>query len=328
MKSLILIDSYAQIFRAYYAVRALSNSAGEPSNAIFAMCKFLLKMHDEYPDHHGAFVFDMGRPPHRLALAPAYKANRAPMPEDLCRQMDTIRELIRAFGWPMIQEQDWEADDLIACVVEHFKEPHILIVSADKDLAQLIDRRVQMLVPDQANKGFTLRGVEQVQEKFGVSPKQILDYLAMIGDSSDNIPGVEGVGPKTACQLLNQCGSLEQMFSHPESIAKEKLRLKITEAEALLKKNVQLIRLVTQKPENVCWNDHTFQRQMPDFSAILQIAEKYELKSLIKDLSKRLDDADQDLFRPAAPELPRQTADSTDNAGENAVQEWDQPELF
>ncbi len=327
MKPLILIDSYAQIFRSFYAVRSLSNSAGEPSNAIFSMCKFLLKIHDEYPDFDGAFVFDSGRPPHRLALAPAYKANRAPMPEDLCRQMDAIRDLIRAFGWPMIREQDWEADDLIACVVNQFKEPQILIVSADKDLTQLIDDRVQMLIPDQANKGFSVRGVRQVLEKFGVLPDKMLDYLAMIGDSSDNIPGVDGVGPKTAVQLLNQCGSLEAMFKNPESIEKEKLRTKIMNAETLLQKNIQLIKLVDQPPADCCWTEKTLCRRMPDFAAVLKIAEKYELKSLIKELNKRLEDAGQDLFQPFGTEA--EVSDTHNTPGKcGSDGEWDQPELF
>ena len=319
-KPFMLVDAYSQIFRMFYAVRALSSSTGEPSNAVFAMTKFLLKLYDEYPDFDGAFVFDLGRPPHRLALAPLYKANRPPMPEALKQQMETIRSLITAFGWPVIQQQDWEADDLIACISKKFSQTKIMIVSSDKDLAQLVNDRVLMLVPDQTGKGFSVRGPEQVFEKFGVSPQQIPDYLAIIGDSVDNIPGVNGAGPKTAAQLISQCGSIHNMLEHPEKIIREKLRTKILDSKDLLQKNMQLIQLVQDPPAEAVWTEETFHRKMPDFEAVFQIAQHYELKSLLGNLKRRLETSSEKRFRLSSEPYAKSSA-SVENSQKSASME-------
>ena len=194
MRSLILIDSFAQIFRGYFAVRVLTSHDGTPTNAVFAMAKFLLKLHADYPADafDGAFVFDLGKPAHRLELAPDYKANRPPAPPDLTAQVPIVRDLIRAFGWPLFEQQAWEADDLISALANAFSEREIRIISADKDLAQLINDRVAMLIPSHTGAGFELRDEAAVLKKFGVPPSGIIDYLALVGDAADNIPGIEG----------------------------------------------------------------------------------------------------------------------------------------
>ena len=184
---LLLIDSYSQIYRGYYAIRALTTAQGIPSNAVFAMTKLLMKLKEEYEGYEGAFVFDKGRPAQRMALAPAYKANRPPMPDDLRSQLEIIRDMIHAFGWNIIEWDGAEADDLIAAAAANFTDRKVLIVSSDKDISQVIDERVEMLVPDHDGKGFTRRGIEETIAKFGVKPSAIVDYLALIGDSSDNI---------------------------------------------------------------------------------------------------------------------------------------------
>lgn len=309
---LILIDAYAQIFRSFYAVRALTNSKGEPSNAVFAMTKFLLKIKDVFEGCDGAFFFDSGRPPHRMEIAPLYKANRAPMPDDLKKQMPMIKELIRAFGWPEIEFENWEADDLIACAAKRFDSRECVIVSADKDLAQLIDDRVSMLVPDQTGKGFAPRTEKETREKFGVAPSMIVDYLALIGDASDNIPGIEGVGPKTAAELLNTFGSIDEIISRASEIKREKLREKISSGAGLLHKNIKLVELVSTPPEDSSWSDDTFKRSEPDYVKILSFAEEMELKSLIKELS---------LYVPSA-------STCNDPACAGSSQQLEQLELF
>ena len=185
MRSLILIDSYAQIFRGYFAVRVLNSHDGTPTNAVFAMAKFLLKLNADYPvdAFDGAFVFDLGKPAHRLELAPDYKANRPPAPPDLTAQIPIVRDLIRAFGWPLFEQQAWEADDLISALANAFPEREIRIISADKDLAQLINERVAMLIPSRTGTGFELRDEAAVLEKFGVPPSGIIDYLALVDDA-------------------------------------------------------------------------------------------------------------------------------------------------
>ena len=232
-KKLLLVDAFSQVFRGYFAVRALSTASGVPTNAVFAMTKLLLKLQQEYGDCDGAFVFDKGKCAARLELAPAYKANRPPMPEDLRAQMEPIRNMIRAFGWPIVESEGFEADDLIGAAAAADTEREVLILSSDKDLSQLINERVKMLVPDRDGKGLLVRDIEATKEKFGVPPEGIVDYLSLIGDSSDNIPGVEGVGPKTAASLISQFGSIEAMLAAPEKIAKENLRAKIMAASVM-----------------------------------------------------------------------------------------------
>ena len=175
---LILIDAYSQIFRAYYAIRHLSNSKGEPTNAVFVFARLLLKLEEEYLGTAGAMLFDCGKVKFRLELAPDYKANRPPMPEELKLQMPVIRELAAAFGWPLLEEPEYEADDLIAAFASSADGP-VLIVSSDKDLSQLVTPEVKMLVPAQKN-GFELRDEEKVREKFAVSPSPRAGFCGML----------------------------------------------------------------------------------------------------------------------------------------------------
>ena len=282
-KTLLLVDAFSQVFRGYFAVRALSTASGVPTNAVFAMTKLLLKLQREYGHCDGAFVFDKGNCAARLELAPAYKANRPPMPEDLKVQMGPIRNLIRAFGWPIVESEGFEADDLIGAAAVSEKDREVLILSSDKDLSQLIDDRVKMLVPDRDGKGLSIRDAAGTREKFGVPPEGIVDYLSLIGDSSDNIPGVEGVGPKTAASLIAQFGSIEAMLSAPEKIVKEGLRMKILNSKERLELNRKLIVLNFAAP----LNGASFIRTEPDYGKIRALAEQSELKSILKELEKQ-----------------------------------------
>lgn len=316
---LILVDSYAQIFRCYYAVRSLSNKNGDPTNAIFGMMRFLLKLEEMFPGAKGAFVFDKGRPPHRLKLAPDYKANRPPTPEDLLAQIPHLRSLIQAFGWNIVEADDTEADDLIASIAMHFENDPVRIISADKDISQIINSRIEMLVPDQSGKGFARRGIAEAQEKFGVAPEAIIDYLAMIGDSADNIPGIAGVGPKTAAQLLNRFGSIANMLDHVQEIERETLRNKIIDGKDILLKNIELVKLVIEPPEGVEWNNATITRNGVDMTQIRAIAELNGFRSMQKDIDKLAaslnTDRDSLFTQPEENIAPDK-------------EEWEQPSLF
>jgi DNA polymerase-1 len=282
---IILIDAFAQIYRGYYAIRYLTNSKNEPVNAIFAITKFLLRIHREYPSAQGAVVFDRGKPAFRMKIAPDYKANRPPMPDELRAQLDTIETMIEAFGWPKFGDKDFEADDLIAAIANDIQDAEFRIISADKDLAQLISPRVKMLIP--GKKGaLDIRGPEEVIEKFMVTPEQIIDYLSLIGDSSDNIPGIAGIGPKTAATLIAQAGSIDAMLKQPELIIKEKLRLKVVAAADLLRKNIKLVTLNINIPNRPWLKADAMTRHEPDWDKIQQLCETLELKSIIKELDK------------------------------------------
>ena len=316
---ILLIDAYSQIFRSFYAIRVLSNSKGQPTNAIFAFTKLMLQIHNTYPTPYGAFILDCGKPAFRLELAPDYKANRPPMPEELKEQIPYIEKIASAFGWPMIVQEGYEADDLLAAIAKEFDSKTVKFISADKDLAQIIDDRVQMLVPAFKGPGFTLRDREAAIKKFDVTPEQMVDYLALIGDNSDNIPGLQGVGPKTAAKLINEHGSLENILKNPEAVSNVKLRQKIVDNTELLEKNVKLITLKTDVPDKP-WNGiDSIKRKEPDWTKIRSICEEMELKSILKDLPETQSGDDLFSFAPApeAQKKPKKKADSKE-----------QPDLF
>ncbi len=282
--AILLIDAYSQIFRCFYAIRSLSNSQGMPTNAVFAFARLLLRIDKDYPANYGAMALDCGKPAFRLAIAPSYKANRPPMPEELRVQLPYIKELAEAFGWPLLVREGYEADDLIAGIVTEFNEYKVYVVSSDKDLAQLVNDRVTMLIPDPKKTGFMKRGVTEVAVKFGVQPHQIIDYLALIGDSSDNIPGITGVGPKTAANLLREHGSIATILTNPECVTNEKLRDKIVAGSKLLDDNIRLITLCSKIDDQPWDGVSSLMRRQPDWERIRQICTKMELNSILKEL--------------------------------------------
>lgn len=284
---LLLVDAYAMIYRGYYAVRSLTTSKGVPSNAVFAFAKFITRLQKDHPSEDGAFVFDLGRPAHRMKLAPQYKANRPPMPEDLKAQLPAIRELIAASGWSIVEYDGYEADDLLAAIAVKFADRRVFIVSGDKDISQVIDGRVEMLVPDKDGSGLIRRGVKEVEEKFGVPPSRIVDYLALIGDSSDNIPGVNGVGPKTAAALIAEFGSAIELIARAKEVKKEALRTKIESSIEIIRTNIALTTLDTVPPQGSNWTAESFLRKTPDAGRLRAIATEYELRSVLKELDSQ-----------------------------------------
>jgi DNA polymerase-1 len=300
--TIILVDAYAQIYRGFFAVRNLTNSKGQATNAVFVMAKFLLKLHSDHNTPYGAFLFDVGKPAFRLEIAPAYKANRPPMPDDLRSQVPHIKELATAFGWKIFSQEGYEADDLIAAMADEFQPNPVTIISGDKDLSQIVSKRVTILTHDRNNGGFESRGVDEIQEKFGVKPSQIVDYLAMLGDSSDNIPGVPGIGAKTAAALLKQHGSIEKMLESPGIIENEKVKNKLVECAETLKKNIKLITLKTIVPEKSWQSLQDLKKLPPDWRKIADICEQLELRTILKDIPDST--RETDLFSVTPPEEP------------------------
>ncbi len=298
----MLVDSFAQIYRCFHAVKALSNSAGAPTNAVFGIAKFLIRLDREHKSPFGAFVYDKGKPAFRMELAPDYKANRPPMPPEMSLQIPYIRRLVRAFGWIEVEHDGCEADDLLASIAGALAPEKVVIVSGDKDLSQVIDSRVTMLVPDPAG-GLRLRGPAEVAEKFGVPPERIVDYLALLGDASDNIPGVNGVGAKTAAKLLSEFGSGTAVFDNAAKVKSESLRAKLESSRELFLKNVKLVELHRNPPEGVVWKLENFRRPEPDWNAVREICRELELRSILKELP----DDSGSLFAPQKPPEPPKT---------------------
>ena len=215
-KPLILVDGSSYLYRAFHAMPALTNSAGQPTGAIYGMINMLKSLLNNYQPEYMAVVFDPKGKTFRDELYPAYKATRSAMPDELAQQIPTIHRIIRALGLPLIMIEGVEADDVIASLAfaaANSNHP-TLISTGDKDLAQLVNEHIT-LINTMNNSVLDPAGVK---EKFGVTPAQIVDYLTLVGDTSDNIPGVLQVGPKTAAKWLAQYGSLENIVAHAEQI--------------------------------------------------------------------------------------------------------------
>ncbi len=213
---LVLVDGSSYLYRAFHAMPSLSNSAGEPTGAVYGVVNMLRRLLREYDPEHIAVVFDAKGKTFRDDMYKQYKANRPPMPADLRKQIEPIHEIVRAMGLPLLMVEGVEADDVIGtlAVEASNKGLHTLISTGDKDMAQLVNKHVT-LVNTMTDVVSDPAGVE---EKFGVRPDQVIDYLALIGDTSDNVPGVPKVGPKTAVKWLHQYETLDAIIEHADDI--------------------------------------------------------------------------------------------------------------
>ncbi|HHH42885.1 MAG TPA: DNA polymerase I [Gammaproteobacteria bacterium] len=229
---LILVDGSSYLYRAFHALPELTNSQGQQTGAVYGVMNMLRKLVDSYQPRYMAVVFDAKGRTFRDDLYAEYKANRPPMPEELSSQVEPLLELVKAMGYPLLQVPEVEADDVIGTLARQASAAgwRTIISTGDKDLAQLVNERISLI-----NTMNDSRLDEQgVVEKFGVRPEQIIDYLALVGDTSDNIPGVPGVGPKTAAKWLGQYGTLDELVAHADDIkgkVGERLRANLDQLE-------------------------------------------------------------------------------------------------
>jgi DNA polymerase-1 len=210
---LVLVDGSSYLYRAYHALPALTNDADEPTGAVFGVINMLKRLIGDYAPQRMAVVFDAPGPTFRAAIYADYKANRPPMPDELAAQIAPIHELVRALGLPLVSIEGVEADDVIATLARREDGP-VVISTGDKDLAQLVDGHITLV---NTMSGEVLDR-ERVHEKFGVPPERIVDYLALVGDTSDNVPGVPKCGPKTAAKWLRAYDSLDGVIAHADAI--------------------------------------------------------------------------------------------------------------
>jgi len=219
---LFLIDGSSYIFRAFYAIPALSNSTGLPTNAIFGFTNILLKFLKQYQPEYVAVALDAGRETFRNEMFAAYKGNRPEAPALLIPQFPYFRKVLDALNLPLLELPGYEADDIIATLCDRLADKgcELVVVSSDKDLMQLVTNGVKLL--DSAKDRWI--GKDEVREKFGVSPEQVIEVMGLMGDAVDNIPGVKGIGEKTAGALIQQFQSLENLYDHLDEIEQMKLR--------------------------------------------------------------------------------------------------------
>ncbi len=246
-KKIALIDGYGFVFRAFHSLPPLTRPDGTPVGAVYGFTNMLIKLLAGLNVTHAAVVFDSGSKTFRNDIYPAYKANRPTCPEELIPQFSIVRESAESLNLSILEKIGFEADDIIATIAKKAEAEgyEVLIVSSDKDLMQLVGENIHMY-DSMKNR---MIGIEQVIEKFEVGPKKVLDMLSLIGDASDNIPGVKGIGPKTAAELIKQFGSLENIFENLDQVKQEKRRqlliegaekAKLSKILAALKEDVEL----------------------------------------------------------------------------------------
>jgi len=273
-KFLLLIDGSSYLYRAFHALPALSTRAGEPTGALYGVVAMLRRLLADYRPELIAVVFDAPGKTFRNALFDDYKAQRPPMPEELAQQVEPLHDFVKAMGLPLLQVAGVEADDVIGALARRAaaQEMDVLIVTGDKDMAQLVDERIRLL-DTMKDRVLDAAGVK---EKYGVPPALIIDYLALMGDSSDNIPGVPGVGPKTAVKWLQEYGSLDAVIANAGAV-KGKIGDK-------LRANVGQLPLYRKLATIDCeveldLTPIQLQRSEPDRQALQALFERYEFKS-------------------------------------------------
>lgn len=286
MAKWLLVDGFNLAYRCFYALPELTRSDGFPTGALHGWVKSLWKLSDQEKPEATLVFFDLGGSQDRLALHPEYKAQRAEMPEALEKQIEPLKQLTRAMGLVGIEQDGVESDDLLAAqAVALARAGHeAIIVSSDKDFAQIVGERIKiMLPPPSANPklGWRLLDAAGVVEKYGVPPAQIADYLALVGDTSDNIPGIDGVGPKTAAKWLAEWGSLEGVLAHAAELKPERFREVVSTAADRIRRNLKLTTLNLNLPTVAA------EKTPPQVGELLRLLESFEMKGTLAEARTR-----------------------------------------
>ncbi len=288
MKKIALIDGYGFVFRAYHSIPPLARNDGTPVGAVFGFTTMLLKLLASLNVSHIAVVFDSGSKTFRNEIFPDYKANRPPCPEDLIPQFSIVRESAEALNIAIIEQVGFEADDIIATIAKKSAKEgfEVVIVSSDKDLMQLIDENISMF-DAMKNKAISFN---EVREKFSVEPAKVLEVLSLIGDSSDNVPGVRGIGPKTASELINQFENIENLYENLDKIKQEKRRAMLAENKENAFLSKKLIRL--DENVNLGIEIDDLKVRMLDPKKLIGFLENQGFKSLIYKVKKEFNIVD------------------------------------
>lgn len=287
MKKLLLVDGHYYLYRSFFAIRGLTNSKGEPTNALFGFTKSLRLMRAHVQPDFGIVVWDSGLPERRTALQPEYKQQREEMPADLRAQEDPMREIVCALGFGSTSAANTEADDLIASYARHF-DGEVVIATNDKDILQIVDDRVKIYSTNKTDRaaptdGFALLGIAEVQKKWGVEPARIADVLALTGDSSDNIPGVDGVGNKTAAALVNQFGSVDNLLANLDQVTSQRVREKLAGARAQILENREMVGLDCDLALPMAAEDAKF---VVNYPALIDWMRRCEFRSLLVEVER------------------------------------------
>jgi DNA polymerase-1 len=283
-KKLFLIDGNSFCYRAYYAIRLLTNSKGQATNAVYGFATMLAKIVKENSPEMLAVAFDLKGPTFRHKKFDSYKAHRKPMPEDLASQIPYIKRLVRAYNIPIYELEGYEADDVLATVAKKAEGRDIdtFIVTGDKDALQLVDGNIRVY---STHKDGTIYDADAVRAAFGVGPERITDIMALMGDATDNIPGVKGIGEKTAIELIGQFGSLEGLYKNLDDVKSESKRKILKDGEDAARLSKELAVLDTEVPVKIDFME--LERREPDQEALSELFKEMEFRSLLKEISPK-----------------------------------------
>jgi DNA polymerase-1 len=298
-KQLLLIDGSSYIYRAFHAIPYLSNSKGLPTNAVYGFAQMLLKVIKDFKTDHIAVAFDVKGPSFRHKMYEEYKTHRIStdksmlalglpavkskeMPENLKPQIPYIKELVKAFNIPVLELEGYEADDIIGTLSRHMKEKNIevIIIAADKDMLQLIDENTT-IVDTMKGKRF---GIKEVMERFGIEPSLITEIMGLAGDSSDNIPGVKGIGEKTAAKLIQEFGTIENLLLNVDKVAEKGVREKLKKNAEDARLSRQLAAIDTHAPVDYKFEDLAV--KSPDYLKLKELLKELEFTKLMKEIVK------------------------------------------
>ncbi len=291
--ALFLLDGMAIIYRSFFALQraGMTSRDGMPTGAIYGFASALFKIFETYKPHYLAAVFDSKEKTFRHDMYPAYKANRQTPPEDLIMQLDAVFELLEALDIPLLKAPGFEADDLIGAAARKFEDVcQVYIVTPDKDLAQLVHDGVKILKPGKNQNELELFGQKEIAEQFGVAPELFTQFLTLTGDTSDNIPGAKGIGPKTASSLLGTYGSIENIYKHLDDISL-KNRQSLEEFQPRLDLITKLVTIRTDLQVDVTLKE--LECGVPDRTKLLPLLQKLGLKTIISRLSVVFNDYEQ-----------------------------------
>jgi len=281
-KSLFLIDTTAFCYRAFYALRDLSTSSGQPTNAVYGFLNILNKILKEQKPDYLICCFDVSRDTFRAKKFAEYKIQRPPMPDGLGSQIPIIKEIISAYRIPIFEKEGFEADDIIAELARKAaaKNMRVTIVSSDKDILQLVDEHITVFNPYKDEGVFY--DASGVKGRFGVEPERIMDIIALTGDTADNIPGVPGIGEKTAARLIRDYGTIDKLLKNISKVEPEKIRQAISEHIQRVKLNKELVDLHESLGLKLDLKKAAVRE--PDYAELARIFKKLEFKSLLKNL--------------------------------------------
>lgn len=293
-KRLIIIDGNSLINRAFYALPDLITKEGIHTNGVFGFIKMVNKIHEDYKPDYLSVAFDLKAPTFRHIEYKEYKAQRKKMPNELAQQMPILKEILDAYGIHRIELEGFEADDLIGTIARFCEERdfEVIIVTGDRDALQLVSDNVKVMITKRGITNLEVYDRDMVKEKYGVTPEQIIDFKGLVGDKSDNIPGVPGIGEKTAGKLLNQFSTVEELIKNVDNISSKSHRKKINENVEIALLSKRLATIKTDIPLEI--DVEELKIIQPDTKKLMELFKKYEFNSLMKTLASEGESVDID----------------------------------